>query len=141
MKTGFLTLTTHPDHPGLVRAQVRDELPEVSTQQDGSEIRYIARFSDGEAALMHVQNSMHAYLEVLESRIYRRSLGQMIACVEADGLEHKRIWMDPTLDEKSLQQIAHETQKRARARRRGERVWQIVGYLALLLLILSSLRI
>ena len=74
MKTGFLTLTTHSEHPGLVRAQIFDKPPELKPLPDGSEIRYVARFRDGEAALMHVQNDMHAHLEDLENRIYRRSL-------------------------------------------------------------------
>jgi hypothetical protein len=141
MKTGFLTLITHSEHPGLVRAQLRDELPELKSQQDGGEIRYVARFRDGEAGLMHVQNAMHSHLEDLENRIYQTPLGQMIACVEADGLEHERVWMDPALDEEELRQIDREVKKRKTRRKRGERAWQIAGYLALLLLLLSSLRL
>jgi hypothetical protein len=141
MKTGFLTLTTHAEHPGQVRAQIRDKLPELNIQPDGSEIRYVARFRDGEAALMHVQNVMHAHLEDLENRIYRRPLGQMIACVEADGLDHERVWMDPTLGEKEVIQIDRDIKKRKAAHKRGDRTWQIVGYLAILLLIVISLRL
>jgi hypothetical protein len=141
MKTGFLTLITHPEHPELVRAQIRDELPELKSQQDGGEVRYVARFRDGEAALMHVQNVMHSHLENLENRIYRRPLEQMIACVEADGLEHERVWIDPALDDEKLRQLDRDIKKRKSSRKRGEQAWQIVGYLALLLLILISLRL
>lgn len=139
MKTGFLTLTTHTEHPGLVRAQIHDQPPELKPLPDGSEIRYVARFRDGEAALMHVQNAMHAYLEDLENRIYRRPLEEMIASVEADGLDHERVWMDTSLDAEELRQIDRDTQKRKAAHRWGDRAWQIVGYLAILLLILISL--
>ncbi len=141
MKTGFLSLITHPESPGQVRAQLWDKLPELKTQQDGGEIRYVARFRDGEAGLMHVQNAMHAYLEDLERRIYRRPLGEMIACVEADGLDHERVWMDPQLDAAEQKRIEQEIERRRASRKRRERAWQVIGYLALLLLILSSLRL
>lgn len=139
MKTGFLTLTTHAEHPGLVRAQIYDKLPELAPLPDGSEIRYVARFRDGEAALMHVQNVMHAYLEDLENRIYRRPLGEMIASVEADGLDHERVWMDTALDAEQVRQIDQDTMKRKAAHKWGDRAWQVVGFLAIVLLILISL--
>lgn len=141
MKTGFLSLITHSEHPGLVRAQLGDTPPELKALEDGGEIRYVARFRDGEAGLMHVQNAMHSYLEDLENRIYRRPLGEMIACVEADGLDHERVWMDPALDETILNQIDRGAEKRRISRKRSDRIWQIVGYLALLLLILTTLRL
>ena len=141
MKTGFLSLITHPDHPGMVRVQLGDTPPELKAMQDGGQFRYVARFRDGEAGLMHVQNAMHSHLEDLENRIYRRPLGEMIACVEADGLDHERVWMDPALDDAQLNSIDRDIKKRRSARKRNDRIWQSVGYLALLLLILTSLRL
>lgn len=125
----------------MVRAQLGDTPPELKAMEDGGEIRYVARFRDGEAGLMHVQNAMHSHLEDLENRIYRRPLGLMIACIEADGLDHERVWMDTTLDEGQLNLIDQDIKRRRSARKRSDRVWQIVGFLALLLLILTSLRL
>lgn len=139
MKTGFLTLITHSDHPGLVRARIRNKLPELKRQEDGSEIRYVARFKDIDAGLMHVQNVMHSALADLEHRIYRVSLPQMIACVEADDLDHARIWMDPALSAEELAEIDRLTRQRKASQRRIDRIWQIVGWLGLLLLLLASL--
>ena len=67
MKTGFLSLITHPDHPGMVRVQLGDTPPELKAMQDGGQFRYVARFRDGEAGLMHVQNAMHSHLGIWET--------------------------------------------------------------------------
>jgi hypothetical protein len=139
MKSGYLTLTTHGGHPGLVRARIHDSLPELRRQEDGGDIRYMARFKDVEAALMHVQNAMHTTLIDLEDRIYRKPLTEMIACVEADDLDHERVWIDPALDEKDLAQIESSTKRRVKWHQRSDRIWQVVGFLALLLLFLTSL--
>ncbi len=141
MKAGYLTLITHPDHPGLVRARLDEELPELKTLPDGSEIRYVARFTDEEAALMHVQNAMHSALVDLENRIYRKPLAAMIACVEADVLDHARVWIDPGLSEEMNRQITSETRRRVTRQRWVDRVWQAVGLIALLLLLLNSFRL
>ncbi len=141
MKTGYLTLLTHPDHTGLVRARIEDDLPELKPLDDGSEIRYVARFNDVEAALMHVQNAMHGALTDLENRIYRKPLTAMIACVEADILDHARIWIDPGLGEEMNRRIARETRRRVARQRRIDRIWQALGLFALLLLLLNSLRL
>ena len=139
MKTGFLSLITHPDHPGMVRVRVDEVLPELKPQEDGSEIRYLARFKDGEAGLMHVQNVMHAALLDLENRIYRKPQSKMIACVEADNLDHERIWIDPDIPAEERKEIDKLTRQRKAALRRTDRIWQVVGFLGLLLLLLTSL--
>ncbi len=141
MNTGYLTLITHPDHPGLVRARIDDDLPELKPLGDGSEIRYVARFADVEAALMHIQNAMHSALADLENRIYRKSLTAMIASVEADVLDHTRVWIDPGLSEETNRLIANETRRRVNRQRLVDRIWQAVGLMALLLLLFNSLRL
>lgn len=138
MNSGYLTLITHPEHPGLVSAHIHDNQPKLTQQEDGSDIRYIARFRDIEAALMHVQNAMHTALVDLEDRIYRKSLAEMIACVEADDLDHERVWIDPRLDAEELARINSSTQRLIASHRRSDRIWQIVGVLGLLLLLLTS---
>lgn len=141
MQTGFLTLLSHPEHPGLVRARIHNTLPELKAQQDGSEIRYVARFRDIEAALMHVQNAMHGALVDLDQRIYRKALPEMIACVEADDLDHERVWIDPELSPAEMSRIDTRVVQRRLSHRRIDRIWQVVGILGLLLLLVTSLRL
>ena len=63
----------------------------------------------------------------------------MIASVEADGLDHQRVWMDTALDTEQVRQIDQDTQRRKTAHKRADQVWRIVGYLAIVLLILLTL--
>jgi hypothetical protein len=73
MKTGYLYLQTHPDHPGMVRFLTRDTMPDTDPASDSHApaIRYVARFSDIEAAQMHVQNSLHRQLVDIDTHMYR----------------------------------------------------------------------
>ena len=139
MKTGFLTLETHPEHSGLVRVRLRDVMPELTLQPDGTSIRYVARFDDVEAGQMHVQNAMHGRLVNMEKRIYRSNLGEIIACVEADDLEHARIWIDPEISVTEREHIETLAQRRRRRHRIVDRIWQTVGILGLLYLLIMGL--
>jgi hypothetical protein len=139
MKTGFLALETHPEHAGMVRVHILDKVPELSPQADGAEIRYVARFQDVEAGQMHVQNSMHGCLVNLEQRIYRQSLSEMIACVEADDLDHARVWIDPAIGESESQRIANLVQRRQSHHRQINLIWQSVGIAGLILLVITNL--
>ena len=139
MKSGFLSLITHPEYPGLVSAQIQDSLPELIPREDGGEIRYLARFDDIDTALMHVHNRMHRALVNLESRIYRKSLEEMIACAEAIALEHSRVWIDPRLTSEQQAHIGAMTEQLKSSRRRIDRIWQFAGLLGVLLLLLLSL--
>ncbi|MCU7853988.1 MAG: hypothetical protein KZQ80_17460 [Candidatus Thiodiazotropha sp. (ex Monitilora ramsayi)] len=141
MKTGFLTLETHPDHGGLVRVRIRDEVPELSEQEDGTEIRYVARFKDIEAGRMHVQNMMHRSLVDLENRIYRKDLDEMIACVEADNLDHTRVWMDPAVNQQSSSRIEQLVEKHKLDQKWLDLIWRAVGVAGLVLLLITAMRL
>jgi hypothetical protein len=141
MKTGFLTLLTHPGHHGLVRVKIWDQSPELTTQPDGSEIRYLARFRDIEAGRMHVQNAMHGSLVDVEDRIYRQDLDEMIACVEADYLEHSRIWIDPALDQQTTAHIAELVEQHQTEQKWVDLIWRGVGIAGIILLVITALRL
>lgn len=139
MKTGFLTLETHPDHNDLVRVHMQEKKPEVSNQEDGREIRYVARFHDIETAQMHVQNMMHSSLVNLEYRIYRKSLAEMIACVEATELDHARVWMDPGISEAEFNRIESLVEHLRNRHKMIDLIWQTVGIAGLILLLVTGL--
>jgi hypothetical protein len=141
MNAGFLSLITHPEYPGLVRVCIHSLYPEQKHQKDGSEIRYLARFVDSEAGLMHVQNAMHSALVDRNNHIYRKSLSQMIVCVEADSLDHEQVWIDPEIPAEELERIDILTRQRKVSRQRIDLTWRVVGYLGLLLLLITSLRL
>jgi hypothetical protein len=139
MKSGFLCLQTHPEHPGLVRVLTQEIPPELAKPDRQPLFRYVARFEDIEAAQMHLHNCMRRLLVDLENRIYRSELEPMIACVEADNLEHTRVWLDPSFDNEACLKIeALAARMRARIRR-NDRIWQAIGIAAILMLLLNTL--
>lgn len=139
MRTGFLTLETHPGHRDLVRVRMRERMPDLATRDDETEIRYLARFQDIEAAQMHVQNMMHGFLVNLEHRIYEKPLVEMIACVEADELDHARVWIDPGINQDELARIESLVKRHRRRRKWIDLAWQAAGIAGLILLFLSGL--
>lgn len=141
MKPGFLTLLTHPDHAGLVRVVIQEKQPELTAQPDGTEIRYAAKFKDVEAARMHVQNMMHRSLVNLEDRVYRQGLDEMIACVEADILDHRRIWIDPRLNQASSNHIQSLIEKHKSDQKWSDLFWRGVGIAGIILLLITALRL
>ena len=131
---GYLYLQTHTEHPGMVRFRTSPTEPDPERPEQGASIRYIARFNDIDAALMHVQNQLHRRLMDVEARLYRSGLAEAMAVVEADNLTHQRRWIDPTLDEQDLRQMEQLAAAGRERERRWGRIWQGVGYLFLALL-------
>jgi ABC-type phosphate transport system auxiliary subunit len=139
MKTGYLVLETHPDHAGMIRARISDELPNTQESEAGSEIRYIARFDDIEAALMHLQNQLHNRLVDLDSRLYKTEVSHAISVVESDDLRHQQVWIDPSLDPQTRTAIDAETAQLKRRHALWNRTWTIVGGFFVLLFIVLNL--
>lgn len=139
MKSGFLSLQTHPDHPGLVRVTAHDIQPELATPDGQTSFRYVARFEDIEAGEMHLHNCMRRRLVDLDNRIYRGELEYMIACVEAENLDHVRVWLDPAIADATSQRIEQLISRMRANSRRYDRIWQAIGIAAILMLLLSTL--
>ncbi|MES9991595.1 MAG: hypothetical protein ABW098_06540 [Candidatus Thiodiazotropha sp.] len=140
MKTGYLTLETHPEHQGMVRVHVKDELPNTQDGSYGSHVRYIARFNDIEAGQMHLHNMMHTHLVDLDNHIYRIELNQAIAAIEADDLNHTRVWMDPSLSDDDRSLIDQQTNRFRLRHKRWNRFWMIVGgFFIVLFLVMSTI--
>ncbi len=139
MKTGYLVLETHPDHAGMIRARVRDELPNTQESEAGSEIRYIARFDDIEAGLMHFHNQLHNQLVDLDSRLYKTEVCHAISAVESDDLHHKQVWIDPGIDSRTRAAIDEETAQLKRRHALWNRTWMIVGGFFVLLFLFLNL--
>jgi len=138
MKSGYLYLQTHAEHPGLVRCLVQDQMPS-KTGKLGVEVRYIARFKDIDAAQMHLQNSLRGSLVDINEHLYRVGLPQALAIVEADELSHERIWLDDSLDNEARELVQSLSDGYRQKYRIQNLVWQLVGGIALVLLLLGLL--
>jgi len=139
MKSGYLYLETHAEHPGLVRCLTQDDMPSKTTGKPGVDVRYIARFKDIEAAQMHLQSSLRGSLVDIDEHLYRVDLPQALAAVEADELSHERVWMDDSLDNEALQLVQSLSEEYRSKHRLQDLIWKLVGAVALILLLLGTL--
>jgi hypothetical protein len=139
MKSGYLVLETHPEHTGMIRAKIEDELPNTQDTQGGSEIRYIARFDDIEAGLMHLHNQLKHKLVDLDSRLYQSEIAHAISAIESDDLRHQQVWIDPAIDTQTRTQIKTETAQLKHRHKLWNRAWTMVGAFFVLLFFLLNL--
>ncbi|MES9852478.1 MAG: hypothetical protein ABW170_11675 [Candidatus Thiodiazotropha sp. L084R] len=140
MKTGYLVLETHPDHKGMIRARIRDELPNTQDSDEGSTIRYIARFDDIEAALMHLHTELNHQLVDLDSRLYKADLRNAISAIESDQLRHEQVWIDPSINEQDRAEIEAHTAQLKKRHNFQNRIWMIVGgFFVLLFFVMNTL--
>jgi hypothetical protein len=138
MKTGYLSIETHNEHRGQIRILLGEEQPDLESRQDAAwVIRYIARFKDCEAGLMHAHEILKRRLLDPDSHLYRVSLEQAIAAIESIDLKHRRIYLDPDLSIESKKAIAALTQQEVGRRRRKDRVFKLMGYVGLGLLLFN----
>lgn len=139
MESGYLYLETHPDHPGLLHLVLAGIAPIPPKGAAGGIIRYVARFNDGATAHMRVQSALRRRLVDIDAGIYRVELADAMAAIEAEELNHRRVWLDPDLDEVTLARMAEQAARRRQRRRTLNRVWQAVGAAGLVWLVLSFL--
>ncbi|MES9834743.1 MAG: hypothetical protein ABW157_22025 [Candidatus Thiodiazotropha sp. LLP2] len=140
MKTGYLVLETHPNHKGMIRARIRDELPNTQDSDEGSTIRYIARFDDIEAALMHLHSELNHQLIDLDSRLYKADIKDAISAIESDQLRHQQVWIDPSINEQDRAEIEAHTAQLKKRHNIQNRIWMIVGgFFVLLFFVMNTL--
>ncbi|MES9930998.1 MAG: hypothetical protein ABW158_23045 [Candidatus Thiodiazotropha sp. 6PDIVS] len=140
MKTGYLVLETHPNHKDMIRARIRDELPNTQDSDEGSTIRYIARFDDIEAALMHLHSELNHQLIDLDSRLYKADIKDAISAIESDQLRHQQVWIDPSINEQDRAEIEAHTAQLKKRHNIQNRIWMIVGgFFVLLFFVMNTL--
>lgn len=139
MSSGYLIIETHPDHPALIRLVCADRYHDPEPDVGGGRPRYVARFDDIEAARMHLHEALHDALIDLDNGLYRSDLATAIGEAEAEGLRHRRVWLDPDLGAATIERTARAELDALARRARRARFWSWVGRIALLLLIAELL--
>lgn len=132
MHSGYLTIETNPAYPGTVRLRGTNVLP----ADRPTSLKYASRFTDLDAALMHFHSALRRHLVDLEPRIYRTSEPTAIAVAEAIELPHRRVFIDPDLA--NDRDLNTQTARLHRSHRRWDRLFDLVGVLALLLLLATA---
>jgi hypothetical protein len=136
--SGYLAIETHRDRPGIVRLVLNSASPDPTPAADGEpRIRYVARFNDGDAALMHIHEILKRRLVDLDAHLYRASLERAIAAAESIDLRHRRIYLDPEISADSKESI-DSFARQMRAQRRSWAVFfQTLGYIGIGILLFN----
>jgi len=138
MPSGYLYIETSPSHPGLLRLRMtaggQPTVPLAGSTPD-PEVRYIARFSDVEAAWMHAHEPIRFHLLDPDTALYRVGVVEAVAAIEANDLRHDRVYLDPALAAAAAGELAARVQRQLWRRRLLDRLWQAAGYGFVLLLL------
>lgn len=142
MQLGYLSIETSLSHPGLIRLIADPQEPSISPSTvDGEpdpQVRYIARFNDLDAAQMHAYADLKYHLIDLESQLYRASVIDAIAVIEAIELPHRRVFLDPELQQSVGAEIERQAALIQHRHQMTDRIWMTVGAVALLWLLLLA---
>ena len=141
MPTGYLSVQTHPDHEGLVRILASRTHPsgEAGAAAHHPAVRYVARFRDRDAAMMHVHELLRHRLVDIDDRLYRTELATAIAAIESIDLRHERLYVDPETLQRSGDEIRNRTDVFTRRRLWRDRMFRGMGFVGIALLLFNLL--
>ena len=115
------------------------EMPQADEAAGETQLCYVARFGDVDAARMHVHEQLHHHLVDVDSGLYRCSLIEAMAAIESDALRHERVWIDHSLSEQTVERMELATEQLRRREMRIAHLWRLVGTAALIWLGLKFL--
>jgi hypothetical protein len=139
MEEGYLVIETHAEHPRLVRVRKSETTPAEPVRGDQTDprVRYIARFSDLSAAQMQTHARLRHHLVDVETGLYRCDPAIAVAAAQSLELRHRQIYLDPDLAEDEA--LGNAAAMHRRRHGLAERIWQAVGILAVVLLLVKLL--
>lgn len=143
MSKGYLIIETRDDHPGVVRILSTEHFPELEPERqaeaaaDGGQVRFAARFGNVFVARMHAHTALRDRTLDAEAGLYHADPVTAVAAVDAIDLHHEPAFLDPEIA--SNPTLSKETARRRRRHRRVDRIFNGVGVVAILLLVLLSI--
>ncbi len=143
MRPGYLSIQTEEDLPGKVLIGASPSLPAVLTGSarpnplSPSQLHFCARFEDLDAAVMHFHGAMPRRLVDCDRRLYRVSVVDAVAAADAIMLSHRRVYIAPALVDSAP--LAQAIARRRARHLRWSRLFDGIGYLALLFLLVLML--
>ncbi len=141
MRAGFLFIETHGERPGLIRIALSDRPPRLpeGVAATGPRVRYVARYNDADAALMHVHDLLRRALVDVDAGLYRATAAQAIAAAESLGLAHGRLFLDSAQGDEVRIWIETRAEALEARRRLRDRLLYLIGYAALLVGVAQAL--
>lgn len=139
MQPAYLAVETNPAHPGMIRLVLapRQPDPAADAAEAAPRLRYVARFNDGDAALMHTHELLRRRLVDIDARLYRVNCELAVAAIESLGLAHHRVYLDPAFERQQRSEIAERALRFKHRRQRKERAFNYAGYAGIALLLFN----
>ncbi|MGB5560695.1 MAG: hypothetical protein WBM71_02270 [Sedimenticolaceae bacterium] len=138
VENGYLSIETHRDRPAIARFFLSAEPPDPQAGVHAARrIRYIARFNDRDAALMHVHEVLKRRLIDPDTHLYGVPVEHAIAAAESLDLKHTRIYVDTEFGDDAHASIAAFTERFRRNARRKEIFFQTLGYIGIGMLLFN----
>ncbi|MCF7983283.1 MAG: hypothetical protein K9L70_02675 [Thiohalocapsa sp.] len=133
MQAGYLVVETNPALPGIVRVRGAATPPSF----DSPDVRFCARFTDIDAALMHFHAGLRRRLIDADNKLYRSDVRDAVAVAGAIELSHRTVYMAPSLsDDPQLARLIERLHARHAA---VDRTFNAIGIFALILLVAMTL--
>ncbi|ESQ14604.1 MAG: hypothetical protein N838_27425 [Thiohalocapsa sp. PB-PSB1] len=132
MRLGYLLIETNPALPGFIRVRGVGSKP----NQFPDYLKYVARFTDLDAALMHFHKDLSRRLVDLDRGLYQISEEYAAAVAEAIELPHRRLFIDPELAQNHI--FLDTIERLHRSHQRSARIFDLIGVLALLMLLVTA---
>jgi len=140
VQSGYLAIETHRDRPGIVRLVSSIEAPDPAPNAHADRrLRYIARFNDREAALMHTHEILRRRLIDPDAHMYRVPPERAIAAIESLDLKHRRTYLDSEFSDESRSAIASLTKRFNMQRRAWATLFETLGYIGIGILLFNML--
>ena len=141
MRRGFLLIETRADRPGLVRIHgtetESEPAPSFPQRDDRPRLRYCAHFHDLDAALMHTHEPLRRQLVDVDKGLYRVDPLEAVAAAQSVNLRHWQTYIDAEIADNP--RLAEIVTARLRRKKGFWLLWNIVGAIAILLLLLKPL--
>ena len=128
MELGYIHLETHPQHPHLVRCVKHTALPQTLACENGAQMRYIARCPNLFRGYQQIQNALNRAMVDCDNGLFKVDLIDAIAAIESGRLRPARVWLDPALDDSSLDTLKNKTEQIRAHAEHVDRMWHRVGY-------------
>ncbi|MGF1547778.1 MAG: hypothetical protein ACFCUG_10665 [Thiotrichales bacterium] len=136
--SGFLSVQTHREHPGLVFVAHSEQPPLADDSENATvETWFVAEFEDIEAARMHAHEALKR--SGAGTDLFRTDIITAIAAIDAIILPHRRAYIAHTLSPQDHAAIEQATRALGQRHRSLNKLGNLVGKLAIGLLVGYSL--
>lgn len=133
MDFGYLYLECDDKAPGTLYLRTNPEALSPDSMADGHTLYYSAAFRDIDAAESLARMALKSFQ--VDFGVFEVEAAHAIAVIESLDVRAKRDYIDSDIEKAAGDAIAAESARREQRRERLNRIWNIVGWLGIGLLV------